>query len=1075
MPLPFRQFSVCAAFLFAVEASAEVSFNNQIRPIISDKCFKCHGPDAKNQDSEFRLDTAERAYADLGGYFGIVPGDTTNSELINRIHTTKEDDLMPPVDSNLSLTAEEKDLLEQWIREGATFEKHWSLEKLPISVALPSPSSAWARNPIDQFIEQGFSNRDVTPAAESSRAKWLRRVTFDLTGLPPSPAEIEAFQADTAEDAYEVVVDRLLGSTAYAERMTTEWLDVARYSDSNGYQRDGERLVWPWRDWVISSFDQNMPYDEFVTLQVAGDLLPDAGPAEVLPTAFNRLHGHVMEGGIVLEEYRVEYVADRTHTFGTAFLGLTMECARCHDHKYDPLPTKDYYSLTSFFANIDESGLISFFTEKTPTPAMPMSTPEADTVFAKAIAEELNAETTLSDFRTEAEQSEVFADWIEFHRPDLQWPGLVGHLPFDEIIDETLANSVDPYNPAITQLEELTPLEQSEERESLKAAPAPQPLNQLVPGRFGQAMEFEGDALTHLPNVGHFKREDAFSFSVWLKPDHIAARENVFSRGAGADDAASMGYEFLLIDGKPTASLIHFWPGNALRVQAKKPLTVDAWQHVVITYDGSSEAAGLKLFLDGELLDTVVIADHLTSGITDWMKIKESSHRFHIVFGQRYRDRGFVKGQLDEFRAFDRELTAAEARQLFDGNHLAQLLAKDTAILTDADRSALFEYFLATTSAEARTIRHELRLARATWNQQMDVLPTVSIMRELPEPKPAYVLERGAYDGHGEPVIADTPSALPPFPSDQPRNRLGLARWMFQPDHPLTARVAVNRYWQLMFGKGIVRTPEDFGSQGQPPTHPELLDWLSRDFVSNGWDLKNLLRQMALSATYRQSTVITPETREKDPENITFCRSQPKRLQAEMIRDNALAVSGLLVDKVGGPPAHPYELAVGFEPIEPDAGDGVYRRSIYTRTKRNSPAPVMVAFDAPKRDICTVQRSEVASPLQPLITLNGPQFVEASRVLAQELLTQINGSPAHVINEAFYRLTSRKADPEELALMTDLYDVQLAEFSQFPEEAAALISIGHAPVPDHVAPDQLAAATIVVNALMNLHESITHR
>jgi hypothetical protein len=1052
MPLPFRQFSVCAAFLLTVEASAEISFNNQIRPIISDNCFKCHGPDAKNQDSEFRLDTAEHAYADLGGYFGIVPGDPSQSVLVERLHTTVEDEMMPPVDSNLSLSDEEKSLLEQWIQEGAQFEQHWSLQKLPESVAVPNSKSGWALGTIDRFIEAGFAPRDVVPAAVAPREKWLRRVTFDLTGLPPTPAEIEAFQNDGSDDAFENVVDRLLSSSDYAERMTTEWLDVARYSDSYGYQRDGERLVWPWRDWVIKSFDENLPYNEFVTLQVAGDLLPNAGQDEILPTAFNRLHGHVMEGGVVLEEYRVEYVADRTHTFGTAFLGLTMECARCHDHKYDPLPTKDYYSLTSFFANIDESGLISFFTEKTPTPAMPLTTPKADAIFARTVAAALQASENAEAIRTEAAQSEVFENWLKFHRPEVDWLSPVGHLTFDEMEDETLANSVNPTTPAKTSDE-----------------------NKIVPGKFGQAMQFEGDALTHLPDVGHFQREDPFSFSIWLRPDKIAARENIFSRGAGADDAASMGYEFLLIDGKPTASLIHFWPGNALRIQAVDPLTAREWAHVVVTYDGSSKAAGLKLYLDGKPLETRVIKDHLTSSITDWMKIKDDSHRLHIVLGQRYRDRGFVNGQLDEFKVFDRELTSIEAQQLFDGNALADLLAKDATTLTAPDRADLLDYFLATTSNDAREIRQELHVARSEWNRTMDAQPVVSIMRELPEPKPAFVLDRGAYDAHGEPVIADTPTALPPFPADQPRNRLGLANWLFEPDHPLTARVAVNRYWQLMFGKGIVRTPEDFGSQGQPPTHPKLLDWLSRDFVNSGWDLKALLRQMALSATYRQSTIISAEMREKDPENVTFCRSQPKRLQAEMIRDNALAVSGLLVDQIGGPPVHPYELAVGFEPVESDTGDGVYRRSLYTRTKRNSPAPVMVAFDAPKRDICTVQRSEVASPLQPLITLNGPQFVEASRVLAQELMAQIDGSPAHVIDEAFYRLTSRKPDSDELALMTDLYDVQLAEFSQFPEEATALISIGQAPVPDHIAPDKLAAATIVVNALMNLHESITHR
>ena len=890
------------------------------------------------------------------------------------------------------------------------------------------------------------------PLPKPPPEKWLRRVTFDLTGLPPSLAEIEAFKADPSPTAHETVVDRLLASPAYAERMTTEWLDVARYSDSNGYQRDGERLVWPWRDWVISAFEQNMPYDEFVTLQVAGDLLPDAGPAEVLPTAFNRLHGHVMEGGIVPEEYRVEYVADRTHTFGTAFLGLTLECARCHDHKYDPLPTKDYYSLTSFFANIDESGLISFFTEKTPTPAMPLSTAEADAKFAQAISEQLRATNKLEQLDHDPDHAESFETWLQFHRPAVTWPGLVGHLSFDAMVDETLVNSVNPRTPARTSSD-----------------------NKIVPGKFGQAMEFEGDALTHLPDVGHFRREDPFSFSVWLKPHHIAPRENIFSRGAGADDAASMGYEFLLIDGKPTASLIHFWPGNALRVQALDPLPAGEWKHVVITYDGSSKAAGLKLFLDGKPMATRVVADHLTSSITDWMKISADSHRQHIVFGQRYRDRGFPQGQLDEFLAFDRELTADEAQHLFDGEHLTQLLAKDSAALTPADRSALYAYFLSTTSNAAREIKQELHAARAQWNRTMDALPAISIMRESPTPKPAYVLERGAYDAHGEPVTANTPRALPPFPADQPRNRLGLARWLFQPDHPLTARVAVNRYWQMMFGKGIVRTPEDFGSQGRPPTHPELLDWLARDFVSSGWDVKHLLRQMALSATYRQSTLISAETREKDPENLTFCRSQPKRLQAEMIRDNALAVSDLLIHKIGGPPTFPYELAVGFEPVDPDPGDGVYRRSLYTRIKRNSPAPVMVAFDAPKRDVCTVQRSEVASPLQPLITLNGPQFVEASRVLAQELLTRVGGTPSTMIEEAFYRLTSRKPDADETALMKNLYDIQLAEFSENPEDAASLIAIGHAPAPDHLPPPQLAAGTVVVNALMNLHESLTQR
>lgn len=1052
-------------------AAEDISFNRDIRAILSDNCFKCHGPDAQNQESEFRLDTEEHAHADLGGYFGIKPGDPDASEVVKRLFAEADSEIMPPRDSNLSLSDEEKSLVVRWIEQGAEFEPHWSLQPLPTEVALPSASPDWGLNAIDRFIVQGFEQHGVGPAEEASRAKWLRSVTFDLTGLPPTPEEIVAFKADESADAYEKVVDRLLQTTAYAERMTSEWLDVARYSDSNGYQRDGLRHVWPWRDWVIDSFAQNRPYDEFVTLQVAGDLLPDAGPEEILPTAFNRLHGHVMEGGIVLEEYRVEYVADRTHTFGTAFLGLTMECARCHDHKYDNLPAKDYYSLSSFFANIEESGLISYFTEKTPTPAMPLSTPEADAKFADALARELAAEEKRDALLAQGSEPAGFEDWLKFHRPTLDWPGLVGHVTFDDFV-------------ALENPEDFDPKDKKEKGEfsyAIENAVRPNEpaltnkLNVLVPGKFGQAIQFEGDARTYVPNVGHFEREDPFSYSVWFKPDHIAPRENVFSRGAGADDAASMGYEFLLLDGKPTASLIHFWPGNALRIQAVEPITAQEWHHVVMTYDGSSDAAGLRLYLNGELLETRVIKDHLTSSITDFLKVPEGSPRNHLIVGQRYRDRGFVGGQMDELKVFDRELTPAEASELYGADHLADLLARDIADLSGEDRGILRDYFLATTSSEAEAVREELRLARADWNETMDSLPAISIMRELPEPKPAFILERGAYDAHGEPVVADTPTSLPPFPADQPRNRLGLAHWLFEPDHPLTARVTVNRYWQMMFGKGIVRTPEDFGTQGQQPTHPELLDWLARDFVASGWDVHHLLRQMALSATYRQSSVIDLATREKDPENITFCRSEPKRLQAEMIRDNALAVSGLLVDEVGGPPTKPYELAVGFEPQEPDEGDGVYRRSIYTLAKRNSPAPVMVAFDAPKRDVCTVQRAEVASPLQPLITLNGPQFVEASRVLAEDLLSDISNSPTDMIDEAFFRLTSRRPDAEEVALLTDLYEIQLTEFSSQPEQADLLLGIGNAPVAGVVPAPKLAAATVVVNAMMNLHESLTHR
>ncbi|MBK1880622.1 DUF1553 domain-containing protein [Pelagicoccus mobilis] len=1041
------------AFLVAAASlsAEEISFNEDIRPILSDRCFKCHGPDAENQKSEFRLDTFEHATADIDGIQGIVPGNLDDSEFHYRIHTDESEDMMPPPKSNLKLSDREKELLDQWILQGAEYDTHWAFKPLPKSVDVPDHESDWASNEIDQFVEKDLIANDFSPADESPKEKWLRRVTFDLTGLPPTLDELADFQADTSTDAYEKVVDRLLNSTGYAERMTSEWLDVARYSDSNGYQRDRERRVWPWRDWVIDAFDQNMPYDEFVTLQLAGDLLPDAGQDEILPTAFNRIHAHKMEGGIVLEEYRVEYVADRTQTFSAAFLGLTMDCARCHDHKYDPLPTKDYYELSSFFANIEESGLISYFTDAVPTPAMPISTPEADEKFAEAEEEIAKAEIKLEKLAQESVNSDQFKTWLATN-PEARLPGLVADVTFDSMEEGKLTNFA--------------------KTDTLVTTPEN---NKLVPGVSGKAIHFTGDDALEIPETGHFTREHPFSASLWIRPNQISERENLFSRGGGADDAASLGYEVLLLDGKLTASLIHFWPGNALRVQAKQPVAAQEWQHVVVTYDGSSKANGISIYLDGKPLELEVIKDHLTRQITQWHVPGGKIVRPHIVLGERYRDRGFKNGQIDEFRMFNRELSSAEALHLYDNKHLNTLLANDPKELSEDQLNELSDYFLATVSPSANQARSDLKAARAKWNRTMDDLPAISIMRETEEPRKAYVLTRGGYDNHGEEVTADTPSALPEFPEDQPRNRLGLAKWLTAPDHPLTARVAVNRYWQMVFGEGLVRTPEDFGSQGNPPTHPELLDWLSRDFVNNGWDLQRLFKKMVLSSTYRQSTFTDSSTRERDPDNIYLSRSFPERLPAEMIRDNALAVSGLLVDKVGGEPVKPYDLSVSFKPMDHDQGEGLYRRSLYTFWKRNAPAPAMVAFDASKRDVCTVKREATSSPLQPLVTLNAPQFVEASRVLGEKLLQKHGKDRKGLINEAFLSLTSRQPDKKELSILSSLYKTQLAEFSENPDEAAALLEVGHAPLNVNLNTTEHAAATIVINAVMNLNESLIQR
>ncbi|MEM9236790.1 MAG: DUF1553 domain-containing protein, partial [Verrucomicrobiota bacterium] len=929
------------------EGTREVSFNRDIRPILSDRCFKCHGPDAENQSSELRLDTFEHATADLGGYFGVVPGNLEKSELHHLIHSDDEDEVMPPPESKMSLTTEEKDLLDAWILQGAKYEKHWSFIPVADGIAVPKDGDGWARNEIDRFVARKFKENDMKPAAESPKEKWLRRASFDLTGLPPTLEEIDAFLADESEDAYEKVVDRLLASDAYAERMTAEWLDVARYSDSYGYQRDDHRRVWPWRDWVLRAFRDNMSYDRFITEQLAGDLLPEATEDQRLATAFNRLHGHCMEGGSVLEEYRCEYVADRIETVGTAFLGLTMNCTRCHDHKYDPLTAEDFYSMSSFFANIGESGLIAYFTEAAPTPAMPLPSEAQKAALEENQALITTAESELRQTLSASEQD--FRSWLEQRPAELSTEGLEIHLDFEKVDKDgtELANLAKPELVGTTK-----------------------PVNTLAEGRIGKAIKVTGDDEVEVKPAGAYERHQPWSGAVWIKPSEIKPRVNIFSRGKGADDSACMGYEFLLIDGKPTASLAHFWPGDAIRIQAKQVIKPGEWTHLGVSYDGSSKAAGLKIYINGQEAESEIVQDQLTRTIKTFRRVQNPDETLGIVLGQRYRDAGLRNGLIDEFRFWSRRASTLEMVQAFDGKRLTQMLAKPIGELGEGEIGLLREHFLLTASAPARAARMSLMTARAEWNQVMDSTPAISIMRETAEPRIAHILDRGAYDAKGQVVTANTPKFLPPMDPVLPKNRLGFSKWLTASNNPLTSRVTVNRYWQVVFGRGLVATSEDFGNQGTLPTHPELLDWLSRDFMNQGWDVKALLKKMVLSATYRQSTQVSPEMRAKDPENMLLARSHTTRLTAEMIRDNALATSGLLVERWGGPPVKPYQVEVSFSPTEPDKGEGLYRRSVYTWWKRNAAAPVLTTFGAPKRDVCTVKREVTTSPLQSLILLN---------------------------------------------------------------------------------------------------------
>ncbi len=995
-----------------------------------------------------------------------MPGDLGKSELHRRIRSLDVDERMPPPDQVRQLTEPEKDILDAWIKQGAPFERHWSFVPLRKSIEVPDVGNEWAHNAIDRFVYKRAAEQGLVPNADMLPEKWLRQVTFDLTGLPPTLAEIDALLAQDSPHAREQVVDRLLASDACAERLASEWLDVARYADSYGYQRDDLRDVWPYRDWVIEAFRSNMPYYEFITQQLAGDLLPETTPEATrqqrLATVFNRLHSYKKEGGSNPEEFRTEYVADRTNTFATAFLGMTFECARCHDHKYDPIKTKEYYQLSSFFSNIDEYGIISFFTDAVPTPAMPLPSSAQTAALAAASATIEVAEQQLQQIQHDAQT--VFDDWLEKREPVDELAGEVAHLSF-----ESLQTPADPKDAAAT----------SPTRQRLVAnavADAKQAVtndqNRIVPGKNGNAILLTGDDAVDLPGIGRFSRDQPFSIALWIKPAELAERAVIYRRSRGWDDAGHIGYELTQLGGRLSAKLCHFWPGNAIGIETEDFLRANEWFHIAVTYDGSSRAAGLKVFVNGLPAQTRVVQDHLTRQIKTWQGGYDD-----LAIGTRYRDRGFKNGAVDEFQVFDREVSAIEVAQLCDGSLLNDLLTKPADQLTTQDRELLFDYYRLAVSESVAVARENLQTARQAWNVAMDATPAISIMRESNSVRDNFVLKRGSYENHGDPVSAGTPAFLSPFPEDAPRDRLGLAHWLTDPDHPLTARVAVNRYWQLMFGRGLVRTPEDFGLQGQSPTHPELLDWLARDFMDHGWDVKQLLKMMALSRTYQQSAAVAAEVRAHDPENLWLVRGPGQRLSAEMIRDNALAVSGLLVRKTGGPPAKPYDLSDSFKPLAVDNGEGLYRRSLYTLWQRTSPAPVMMTMNANNREVCRVRREVTDSPLQAFVLLNSPQFVEAARVLAGNLLKKYSDEADvnSLIGEAFRVLTSRPPLPAETEILRNLFDEQLDWFNLHPEGAQALLATGHAPPTMGISETRQAAATVLVSAIMNLDESVRHK
>ena len=977
-------------------AAGKVKFNRDIRPILSDKCFFCHGPDPKKREGDLRLDVRDAAMEAKA----LIPGKAEVSELIQRVLTADADDHMPPAKSKLGdLTSDEIAILKQWIDEGAEYEAHWAF--------IPLKPEATKGQGIDKIVHAGLAERGLKMQPEAAPETLIRRISFDLTGLPPSPEEVTGFVTEYQFDpasSIEHLATRLLASPHYGERMAVDWLDVARYADSYGFQVDREREVWPWRDWVVKAFNDNLPYDKFVTWQLAGDLLPNATDEQILATAFNRLHQQENEGGSVEEEYRVEYIADRVQTVATAFLGLTFECSRCHDHKYDPITQKDYYGLFSMLQNIDEAGLYSFFTPSPPTPAM-----------------------MLMDQPAKDKMAALKAKVAAFEKPKSSTPPDLGrdelaHFTFDDLKGNKLADSLHAASPPQPKQEP-----KSKDTKKDKAPPDPAAVlkgeNKLVPGKIGNAIQFTGDDAVDTP-LGNFQRHEPFSVSLWMQTPDAKDRAVVFHRSQAWTDAASRGYELLIEEGKLKWSLIHFWPGNAISIRTKENIPLKQWLHVIVTYDGSSRADGLKIFVDGNLADVDVIKDNLTKTIA-------GGGHDNISLGERMRDRGFKGGLIDDFRVFGRDVTT------------------ETNAALQKARAELFAF--------------------------QDAQKELMVMNELPQPKKAYVLTRGEYDKRGEEVGPQTPEVLPPFPKAAPKNRLGYARWLTAPEHPLMARVTVNRLWQSLFGRGLVKTTEDFGSQGERPLYPELLDYLAMKFIQSGWNVKSLLKEIVTSQVYRQRSIADAKTMTDDPDNQWLARGPHFRLPAEMIRDNALAAAGLIKLTMGGPPVHSYEMTEAFKPVNPGAGDAVYRRSLYSNWRRTSPPPAMVAFDAPRRAVCISRRERTDSPLQALILLNGVQYVEAARVLGEKLHLEAKGDLPKMIELGFLRCLSRQPDATEVQICTQLYKEQLTHFKAAPKEAEELLNTGNTKHDASIPAPEAAAAAVLAQSLLNHDACVVKR
>jgi hypothetical protein len=1027
----------CVAALVAnsVSFAKDVRFNRDVRPILAANCFHCHGPDEGQRKAELRFDEEASIKKSFAG--GLV-----KSEAWRRINSKDPDEKMPPAESHRELKVEQIATIRQWIEAGAQWEGHWSFIP-PARPAVPNvKAKTRVRNPIDAFILQRLEVEGLNPNEEADRERLLRRVYFDLTGLPPSLKQIDAFLNDKSQNAYEKAVDELLASKAFGERMALMWMDAARYGDSSVFHADGPRDMWPWRDWVISAYNSNKPFDQFTVEQLAGDLIPNATNDQKIATGFNRNNATTDEGGAIAEEYRVEYAVDRVKTTSMVWLGLSLECAQCHNHKYDPITMTDYYRFFAYFNQASDPGMQSRGGNQSPV---------VDVFDAQKLAQAAILKQELpkleDELKRHVESVELaFLAWLEkASKPAGDKPklpgGAVAHLP----LDEDLSDLADPKRKA-----------------AIKGK------TQYGEGKFGKAFLCDTRNWIDAGQLGDFDTGDSFSYGCWIKPKGNANGAPITKMN---DRNAYRGYDMLFGNGRLSVHIVSTWPSNAIKVNTKGTLKKDAWQHVFVTYDGSSKAAGVKIYFDGKPQEWTVEQDRLSATI-------RTKSPFHI--GRR-NPGGPFNGLIDDVRVYDRSLTEAEVQALAGSDPIGPLLAMKPEERTPDQLAQLRVHYLNSEDKTHQKLSKQVRDLKAKIAESEKPVSNVMVMADVASLRQTFILDRGNYasplkDKEVKPGVL---SALPPLPEGVPQNRLGLAKWLVDPAHPLTARVTVNRYWYMLFGTGLVKSLGDFGAQGEWPSHPALLDWLAVDFVESGWDIKRMLKQMVMSATYRQSTRLTKELLERDPDNLLLARGPRFRLQGEFIRDNALAASGLLVSKIGGPSVKPYqppglwnEVSLSGARFVQDKGKNLYRRSMYTYWKRSSPAPAMTIFDARTREKCVLLRSRTNTPLQALVTLNDVQFVEAARSLAERSIKSAKDVDDQIV--VAYRLaTGLRPRPVVLEILKHAYLEELAIFKADTERATKLISIGESKRDESIDAAQNAAMTIVTSMILNLDETLT--